>query len=403
MDSPTGLSVRSPHSTASPVKQLIHKLESRHSATTIEPTSYEANGEEAEEAYEKVPAPPPRRRSSSIVHETITRLQTQTLAKKTEGAAEAEAPKPGHVIRQRLWRPFHEVQAETDALLNNLRWCAVWHDASEEEPQEGRAVPKMELVEEQCASDPDFRPWTEPRARLSSAFPPPLPTPNCNSEAGHTDDDEEETQRPSPQADYDHGDEEEKEQQQHEQHEQQQQHALKLAHFKWDGEWAEWSDCVTPWAQQQLRFRVGDAVECDLVGGDAWEGGVVAGLFFAPSSRIALTGSPIDRLADNGSNTFRTTASYHVKLYSGRAVAIRSDQVTRIRRQSRNDPAPHCSEHAQPKWVEPVGSAGRAVPVAVSPVLNELTFPTHTDVNRLQAEVDAMLSYLQYEKRVFGG
>ena len=43
------------------------------------------------------------------------------------------------------------------------------------------------------------------------------------------------------------------------------------------------------------------------------------------------------------------------------------------------------------------------MPVAVSPVLNELTFPTHTDVNRLQAEVDAMLSYLQYEKRVFGG
>lgn len=84
-----------------------------------------------------------------------------------------------------------------------------------------------------------------------------------------------------------------------------------------------WTDCVSSWDAQQLRFRVGDRIECNVGG---WQSGVIMGLFFAPSNSATS-----DSLADAGRGSFRTAACYHVQLDSGRQISVRSDSKDAIR------------------------------------------------------------------------
>ena len=137
---------------------------------------------------------------------------------------------------------------------------------------------------------------------------------------------------------------------------------------------------ATDWQKQHLRFRVGDEVECNVAG---WMGGVVAGLFHQQSPKYDGRIS----LVDAGVGTFRTEASYHVRLYNGSTITVRSDDTSTIRPATRALPgSPHGSASSPPpRPAASPSSGGRG------PVLTELKFAGLRDVGKLQAEVDAML------------
>ena len=140
---------------------------------------------------------------------------------------------------------------------------------------------------------------------------------------------------------------------------------------------------ATDWQKQHLRFRVGDEVECNVAG---WMGGVIAGLFHQQGPQYEGRGS----LTDAGLGTFRTQASYHVRLYNGSTISVRTDDTTMIRpvaKASPGRPSPHSAvSPPPPRPAESPSSGG-----ARGPVLTELSFSNLSDVGKLQAEVDAML------------
>ena len=154
-----------------------------------------------------------------------------------------------------------------------------------------------------------------------------------------------------------------------------------------------WADCVTAWEQQHMRFRIGSEVECNV---GKWCPGVVAGLFSS-----ADDGS----LGDRGHGTFRPSAAYHVRLYSGQTISVRTDDDRRIREPRRQHamPASLDASHRQlgGAGADRLGPDRRSslnLPLPrPSPVLGELSLrPTMADVHKVLAEADSILHTLFY-------
>ena len=154
-----------------------------------------------------------------------------------------------------------------------------------------------------------------------------------------------------------------------------------------------WADCVTAWEQQHMRFRIGSEVECNV---GKWCPGVVAGLFSS-----ADDGS----LGDRGHGTFRPSAAYHVRLYSGQTISVRTDDDGRIREPRRQHamPASLDASHRQlggagADCLGPDRRSSLNLPLPrPSPVLGELSLrPTMADVHKVLAEADSILHTLFY-------